>query len=217
MFETYCDYLIEKNKVMNLTAVTEPGEVEIKHFIDSSTGVPVIKSLIGANSANIVDIGTGAGFPGIPLAILMPEYNFELYDSLNKRINFLNEVINLLNLKNTSAKQARAEDLGQSVLRETYDICVSRAVAEMRVLLEYCLPMIKVGGYTLLYKSGEIDEELINSKKALEILGGEVININKFFLPETDISRSLIIVKKIYETPKKYPRRAGKPQKSPIN
>ena len=216
-FGIFCDYLIEKNKVMNLTAVTEPADIEIKHFIDSIEGTTVIKELFPEeNSVKIIDIGSGAGFPGVPLAIMLPECRFTLADSLNKRVNFLNDVISLIKLENTEAIQGRAEELGQSEIREYFDICISRAVAEMPVLLEYCLPMVKVGGYAILYKSGEYEEEIRDAKTALELLGGIITMIKDFSLPDSNISRSLIIVYKEKATPIKYPRRPGKPSKTPI-
>ena len=216
-FAVFCDYLIEKNKVMNLTAVIDPVEIEIKHFIDSLEGAAVIKELFSTETAvKIIDMGSGAGFPGIPLAIMLPEYSFSMADSLNKRVVFLNDVIRLIKLENSKAIQGRAEEIGQSELRETFDICISRAVAEMPVLLEYCLPMIRIGGYAILYKSGEYKEEIRSAKAALDLLGGKIHMIKEFSLPDTDISRSLIIVYKEKATPIKYPRRPGKPSKTPI-
>ena len=216
-FRMFCDFLIEKNKVMNLTAVTEPDEIEIKHFVDSIEGITAIKELFGTDiGVNVIDMGTGAGFPGVPLAIMMPENYFCLADSLNKRVNFLNEVIELIKLDNAHAIQGRAEELGQGDLRESFDICVSRAVAEMPVLLGYCLPMVKPGGYAILYKSGDYKEEIKEAQAALDILGGKIYEIKDFSLPDSDISRSLIIVCKEKATPIKYPRRPGKPSKTPI-
>ena len=220
MFEGFCEILIEKNKVMNLTAVTDPDEVEIKHFIDSVASAATIKDLFGGCEAEkvikVIDIGTGAGFPGVPLAIVIPSYQFVLADSLNKRIDFLKETAEYIGLSNIEPIQGRAEDLGQSELRESFDLCVSRAVANLSVLLEYGLPLIKVGGYAVLYKSGDFTEELEESEYAMQILGGKLKEIKEFMLPGTDIRRSLIIIEKVEATPDKYPRRAGKPSKSPL-
>lgn len=232
-FDKFCDLLIERNKVMNLTAVTDPEEIDVKHFVDSVEAAPVIleycEKLAGKKKQepeiqnkcdhsiiSVIDMGTGAGFPGLPLAIMLPDLKFTLADALNKRINFLNEVINEGNIKNVTAIQGRAEEIGQSSMRETFDFCVSRAVANLSVLLEYCLPVVKVGGYAILYKSGDYKEELDAARTALEVLGGEIEEIREFKLPDSDISRSLIIIYKGKTTQIKYPRRPGKPSKSPI-
>lgn len=219
-FEFYT-FLVEKNKVMNLTALISKQDVEIKHFIDSLSGIKTILSLYKDRvsdqlSYDIIDVGTGAGFPGIPLAIMLDKCHFSLTDSLTKRINFLQDVIKLIKLDNTEAFQGRAEEIGQGQHRDSYDLCVSRAVADMAVLLEYCLPLVKVGGNVLLYKSGDFQEELDRSKRALQVLGGEIADIQQFQIPDTDISRSLITIRKVVNTPKQYPRRPGKPSKSPI-
>ena len=220
LFVKFCDFLIEKNKVMNLTAVTDPKDIEIKHFIDSISSIPTINKLFKSKSdqksVEIIDIGTGAGFPGMPLAIMMPQYQFTLADSLNKRIDFLKETVSLLKITNVIPIQGRADELGQGDFRESFDLCVSRAVADMSVLLEYCLPLVKVGGYVLLYKSGDYKEELQKSEYAMELLGGKLIGVKEFSLPDTDMRRSLIQIEKINETPYKYPRRPGKPSKSPL-
>lgn len=224
-FGRFCDLLIEKNKVMNLTAITDPEEIEIKHFIDSLSSYEAIKSIYGnssdigdtgRNQFRIIDIGTGAGFPGIPLSIVMPELSFVLADSLNKRINFVDEVIKDIKISNVETITARAEEIGQSTLRESIEICVSRAVADMTVLLEYCLPLVKVGGSVILYKSGDYKEELERARYAIDILGGELKDTREFILPYTDQNRSLIIINKRNAAPTKYPRRAGKPSKSPL-
>lgn len=216
-FDLFCDMMIEKNKVMNLTGITEPTEIEIVHYIDSVAAASVMYELLGQNkNFSVIDMGTGAGFPGMPLKIMMPEAEFVLADALNKRINFLNEVINAAGLQKVTAIQGRAEELGQSELRESFDFCVSRAVADMSVLLEYCLPMVKVGGYAILYKSGEYASELESAKTALEVLGGEIKTVKEFSLPGSDINRSLIVIYKGKAAPDKYPRRPGKPSKSPI-
>ncbi len=222
-FDKFCELLIERNKVMNLTAVTDPEKIDVKHFVDSVEAAPVILKYCekltekcSNDMISVIDMGTGAGFPGLPLAIMLPELKFTLADAINKRINFLNEVINEGNIKNVTAIQGRAEEIGQSSMRETFDFCVSRAVANLSVLLEYCLPVIKVGGYAILYKSGEYQEELDAARTALEVLGGELEEIREFKLPGSDISRSLIVIHKGKATQIKYPRRPGKPSKSPI-
>ena len=220
-FDLFCGHLLEKNKVMNLTAIIDTEDVEIRHFIDSLESAPVIKKLYenspdNCRSMNITDLGTGAGFPGIPLAILFPQIHFTLADSLEKRIRFLDECLNICKIKNVSLIHGRAEDLGQNLLRETSDICVSRAVAAMPVLLEYCLPLVKTGGKAILYKSGAYKQELESAENALNILGGSIEDIKEFRLPGSDAERSLIIISKNREIPEKYPRKAGKPAKSPL-
>jgi 16S rRNA (guanine527-N7)-methyltransferase len=169
-FMTYYEILIERNKVMNLTAITEYEEVIHKHFIDS---LSIIKVYQNKENIKVIDMGTGAGFPGIPLKIAFPNWNITLLDSLNKRVNFLNDVINQLELSNIAAIHGRAEDYGKDAhYRETYDLCVSRAVAKLSTLSEYCLPYVKVNGYFIPYKAGNIDSEVKESKKAIHILGG---------------------------------------------
>ena len=211
-FERFADMLIEKNKVMNLTAILEPREIEIKHMIDSIGAASLIKDL-GGNSFSLLDVGCGAGFPGIPLKILYPENKFTLLDSSNKRINFVNEVIIALELENISAVAARAEDFKE---RELFDICISRAVASLNVLCEYTLPFVKVGGHCIFYKSTDIEEEIVDAKAAIIELGGSLLCVNKHELPENCGGRSHVVIRKVSETPLKYPRRAGKPAKSPI-
>lgn len=210
--ERFAEILTEKNKVMNLTAITDPGQIEIKHMIDSLEGVPLIKEF-APDDFSLLDIGCGAGFPGIPLKIAFPENKFTLLDSLYKRINFVNDTISELGLKNISGIAIRAEDFKD---RSQYDICTSRAVAGMNVLLEYCMPFIKVGGFCLLYKSGDFDEELKNAENAIKILGGKFYDSYSFKLPDNGGSRSIVVIRKESETPDKYPRRAGKPSKSPL-
>lgn len=213
-FYEYYKLLVEWNKVMNLTGITEYEEVNEKHFVDS---LSIVKVLDLNNVNKIIDVGTGAGFPGIPIKIVFPHLKVTLLDSLNKRIKFLDEVISKLNLKDVETIHGRAEDFAKrNEYREMYDLCASRAVANLSTLSEYCLPFIHKGGYFISYKSGEVDEEIKNSGKAVKILGGSIEDIAKFELPGTDIKRSFVKIKKISDTPKKYPRKAGVPSKEPI-
>lgn len=209
-FYKYMELLLQWNEKMNLTAITEPEEVILKHFIDSLTIIPYLKE-----ADTVLDIGTGAGFPGIPLKILEENKKFTLLDSLNKRIIFLQTVINELELKNIQAIHGRAEEF-VSKERETYNIVTSRAVARLNVLLEYMLPFVKIGGRCICMKSFEIEEELKEAKKAIEILGGEIEKIDEITLPNTDIKRKIVVIKKVKNTPSKYPRKAGTPAKEPI-
>lgn len=213
-FEKFYEILIEWNKVMNLTAITEYDEVVEKHFVDS---LSVEKAIDLNKIKTVIDIGTGAGFPGIPLKIAYPDLEITLLDSLNKRVKFLNAVIDELELKNITAIHGRAEDFAkQQQYREKYDLCVSRAVANLATLSEYSLPYVKVEGRFISYKSGNIDEELKKSEKAIKILGGNIENVIKFQLPGTDIGRSFVVVEKDKPTAKKYPRKAGLPSKEPL-
>lgn len=207
--------LIEKNKVLNLTAIEDPEEIEIKHFIDSIVGANIIDELTG-ESFRMIDVGCGGGFPGIPLAVLFDRADVTMMDSLNKKIAFVNEAIEKLELRNARAIAARAEDFARTEERESFDICVSRAVADMAVLLEYCLPLVKVDGYCVLYKSGKCEDELENAGEALKVLGGGWAEIKKFTLPKEAGERSIVVIRKEKAAPDKYPRRPGKPLKSPI-
>lgn len=213
-FELYYELLIEWNSVMNLTSITEYDEVLIKHFLDSLVLCKVIDT---KKQSTLIDMGTGAGFPGIPLKIAHPNLDIVLMDSLNKRVKFLNEVISKLGLKNIKAVHGRAEELGRAVeYREQFDICVSRAVAKLFSLSEFCLPFVKKNGYFIPYKSGKIEEELIQSEYAIKVLGGKLEKQEGFLLPNTDVERTLLVIKKTKETPKSYPRAGGKPLKAPL-
>ncbi|GAE89240.1 16S rRNA (guanine(527)-N(7))-methyltransferase RsmG [Acetivibrio straminisolvens] len=211
-FFTYMGVLKEWNEKMNLTAIEDEEEIILKHFIDSISICPIIKD----RKSTLIDVGTGAGFPGIPVKIVFPELKVKLLDSLEKRTKFLDEVINILNLEEISSVHSRAEDKGLDPdYREKYDISTARAVANLPVLLEYCLPFVKVGGYFIAMK-GSNTEEIENSKKALDILGGKIEDVLEFNLPFSDIKRNVVIVKKFRQTPTKYPRKSGKPSKNPL-
>lgn len=209
-FYNYMNLLLEWNEKINLTAITEPNEVILKHFIDSATIIKYIE-----NNMSIVDVGTGAGFPGIPLNIIKSNAKYTLVDSLNKRINFLNEVIEKLGLQNINTVHSRIEDFAKNN-KEKFDIATSRAVASLNVLLEYLLPLVKVGGICICMKGSNAKEEIENTSKALEILGGKIEKIEEIILPNSDIVRNIIIVRKIKTTPNKYPRKAGMATKEPI-
>lgn len=211
-FFDFMNLLLEKNKVMNLTGITEPKGVILKHFIDSLTILKYINE-----NYSVIDVGTGAGFPGIPLKIAQKSLEITFLDSLNKRINFLNEVIENINLDKTKTIHGRAEDFGQNAeYREKYDVVVSRAVAPLNILLEYMLPFVKVGGKCICMKGSNCDEEIENAKKAIEILGGKIEKIEKFNLPNSDNNRTILVIKKLKKTDRQYPRKAGIPTKNPL-
>ena len=211
-FRLYYEMLVEKNKVMNLTGITEWNEVLEKHFLDS---ISLIRAIDLNQELSVMDMGTGAGFPGVPLKIAFPKLKVTLADSLNKRVMFLQEVIDALGLEGIEAIHGRAEDLARDKsYREQYDLSVSRAVANLSTLTEYCLPFVKIGGQFISYKSGEIEEEVTASKSAVFLLGGKIKDIVKFELG--DSGRSFIIIEKMKGTPKTYPRKAGTPSKKPL-
>ena len=214
LFQQYFDLLLEGNEKMNLTSITDPQEVAIKHFIDSLTCLTALKLPAGSH---VLDVGTGAGFPGIPLKIYRNDLKITLMDSLQKRVNFLNETLQTLALQDIRAIHDRAEDFAQrKEHRESYDLVVSRAVARLAVLVEYCLPCVKIGGYFISQKGPTIEEEVNESSKALVILGGEIEEIKKLNLPIIQDGRSMVVIKKIHPTPKQYPRKAGVPAKKPL-
>ena len=211
-FETYYDMLIDRNKVMNLTAITEFDEVMDKHFLDS---VYLFRSIKLKADYKLIDIGTGAGFPGIPLKIVFSELKITLLDSLNKRVGFLNDVIDELNLNDIEAIHGRAEDIARDkAYRASYDIAVSRAVANLSTLSEYCLPFVKIGGKFVSYKSGDCADEVDNAKAAIHLLGGKINKIDEFSYSNN--SRSFIVIDKVMNTSNKYPRKAGLPSKKPL-
>lgn len=211
-FVTYYEMLVEWNEKMNLTAITECSEVFNKHFLDS---VSIVKVLDMSSVDSLIDIGTGAGFPGIPIKIMFPHIKVTLLDSLQKRIGFLNEVINTLELDDIDTVHGRAEDFAKpDVLREKYSLCVSRAVANLSTLSEFCIPFVKVGGCFVSYKSEKADEEMSAADNAIQILGGKISKTESFCIDNN--SRTLLVIDKIKETDKKYPRKAGVPLKKPL-
>ncbi|MFA9463447.1 MAG: 16S rRNA (guanine(527)-N(7))-methyltransferase RsmG [Velocimicrobium sp.] len=210
----YYELLIEWNEFMNLTTITDFDDVLTKHFIDS---LELVKVIDLNQEYSLLDLGTGAGFPGIPLKIVFPNLKVTLLDSLNKRVKFLNQVIETLSIKNIYAFHGRAEDYAKDKeYREQYDLCVSRAVANLATLSEYCIPYVKKQGYFIPYKSGKIEEEVEAAKKAIHVLGGKIERIENFNLIDTNMERSFVVIKKCKETPNKYPRNAGKPTREPI-
>lgn len=214
-FTDFYEYLVEKNKVMNLTGITEFQEVLVKHFLDS---LACVKAIDMSRIKRIMDIGTGAGFPGVPLKIAFPHLEACLLDSLKKRVNFLEETFQMLKLENITAIHGRAEEYAKNKqYRETYDLCVSRAVSNLATLSEYCLPYVKTGGYFISYKSGTVQEEVEQAQKAVKILGGKIQDVVYFQLPDSEIQRSLVVIEKIKATPGRYPRKAGTPLKEPLS
>ncbi len=218
-FNTYMNMVIEKNKVMNLTSITDPEEFALKHFADSLSLISAVSRAesIKNSEISIIDVGTGAGFPGIPLKIAFPQIHLTLLDSLNKRVNFLNEVVEELSLEHITTIHARAEEgARQKDLRDSFDFAVSRAVANMSALTEYCLPYVKVGGYFIAYKSGEIEEELNTSKNAIKLLSGAIVDVVNTTLADSDNQRSFVVIEKKKKTPGIYPRKPGTARKSPL-
>ena len=207
----YADLLVEKNKVMNLTAITEPADIAALHFLDSAA----LLTLADFKNKQVADVGTGAGFPGMPLRIVEPSIRLTLLDSLNKRVDFLKEVCEDLALTNVDCVHARAEEFAAKK-RESFDIVTSRAVANLQMLSELCLPLVKVGGYFLSMKAVDSDQELADAKHAIEVLGGQVEKVETYAIPGTDVSHRLIFIKKIKETGKKYPRAFAKIKKNPL-
>lgn len=214
LLNRYYEMLVDTNKVMNLTTITEYSEVVIKHFADSAA-IGCITDMNG--NMDVIDVGTGAGFPGIVLKIVYPQLSVVLLDSLNKRVNFLKNVITELGLTDISAIHGRAEDIARNKdYREKFDLCVSRAVANMSSLSEYCLPFVKVGGRFISYKADGCDEEVKTASKAVNILGGKIRKIESYVIPDTDICRKFVVIDKLRNTSAKYPRKAGLPTKEPL-
>lgn len=214
LLNRYYEMLVDTNKVMNLTTITEYSEVVIKHFADSAA-IGCITDMNG--NMDVIDVGTGAGFPGIVLKIVYPQLSVVLLDSLNKRVNFLKNVITELGLTDISAIHGRAEDIARNKdYREKFDLCVSRAVANMSSLSEYCLPFVKVGGRFIPYKADGCDEEVKTASKAVNILGGKIRKIESYVIPDTDICRKFVVIDKLRNTSAKYPRKAGLPTKEPL-
>lgn len=211
-FYQYMNLLLEWNEKINLTAIVEPKEVILKHFIDSLT----INKYLKENST-LADVGTGAGFPGIPLKILRPDIKITLVDSLNKRINFLNDVIEKLNLENIVTVHSRIEDFGKNKnYREKFDYVTARAVANLAVLSEYLIPIAKIGGKCVCMKGSNVEDEITSAKNAISVLGGKLERVDEFKLPDSDISRNVIVLGKVKNTPARFPRKAGMPSKEPL-
>ncbi len=216
-FGIYQEMVVERNKVMNLTAITEPEEFALKHFADSLSILTTKCIKKESDTLTMIDVGTGAGFPSVPLKIARPDIKLTLLDSLNKRIRFLDEVVEALSLEDVTTIHARAEEGSRKPeLRDSFDIVVSRAVADLRVLTEYCLPYAKVGGCFIAYKSNEIDEELGASANAIKKLGGKLEDTISFTLADSDINRRFVIIRKIKPTPKAFPRKPGTAKKEPL-
>ena len=213
-FVDFYEYLVEKNKVMNLTGITEFQEVLVKHFLDS---LACVKAVDIKKVKRMMDVGTGAGFPGVPLKIAFPHLEACLLDSLKKSVNFLEETFDLLKLTDITAVHGRAEEYAKNkAYRESFDLCVSRAVSNLATLSEYCLPYVKVGGSFISYKSGTVQEEAEQAEKAVKILGGKIRDVVYFSLPDSEIQRSLVVIEKVKSTSGKYPRKAGTPLKEPL-
>jgi len=213
-FMKYKDMLLSWNEKINLTAITDEKEIMIKHFADC---ISIGSEIEFKNGVSVIDVGTGAGFPGVPVKIAFPDIKITLLDSLNKRINFLNELVGELGLEGVSCIHSRAEDGGQnSELREKFDFCISRAVANLAVLSEYCLPFVKLGGTFVSLKGPDASEEVKEAETAVKKLGGKIEKITKIEIPNSDITHSLVIIKKVSATPKQYPRKAGTAVKKPI-
>ena len=213
-FLTYYELLTEWNSFMNLTAITEFQEVVTKHFLDS---LSIVKAQDMKKVKTLLDVGTGAGFPGIPLAIVSPEKEFLLIDSLNKRIRIINELIGELGLRNVRAVHGRAEEMArQKQYRQKFDVCVSRAVSRMSVLSEYCLPFLHKGGWLIAYKGPDAEKELKEAQNALNILGGQLYEVTETHREEYGLFHKIVYIKKIKETPKQYPRKAGTPDRQPL-
>ncbi|PKM51096.1 MAG: 16S rRNA (guanine(527)-N(7))-methyltransferase RsmG [Firmicutes bacterium HGW-Firmicutes-7] len=213
-FKTYYKLLLDWNEKINLTSITDEKEVIVKHFLDS---LLLVKSINLNNIQRLLDIGTGAGFPGIPLKIIYPHIDLVLLDSVNKKVVFLEEVCQKLKLTNVKCLHGRAEDYAKDLdHRESYDLVVSRAVSKLSTLSEYCIPYVKEYGHFIAYKASDYEFELEDAKHAIQLLGGQVDKVDQFQIPNSDIMRTYVCIKKISATPKQYPRKAGSPAKNPL-
>ncbi len=213
-FDRYTELLLEWNQKFNLTRITEPGEIAVKHYLDS---LSLLEFAQIPDGSSLIDIGTGAGFPGIPLKIAIPGLKLTLLDSVRKRLAFLEAVVQELGLSDVQIVHGRAEDFGQDrAFRARYDFSVSRAVARLSVLCELCMPFCRVGGRFIAYKGPDVDEEVAEASKAIRVLGGKLESVHKFVLPGSDLQRSLVIVGKTEQTPRAYPRKAGTPEREPL-